>query len=172
MKPSQNQIAEMLLRTVALEARGTGTAAVAREVVDSLAAVWGLDPRHVLTADGSGLSRHNLVTPRFMVELMEAMARHPHAAPFAASLPVMGVDGTLRNRMRGTPAEGNVRAKTGTLTGVRALSGYFTTAAGEPMVFSMIVNHHTLSAADADRLAEAALLRLIDLPPPTAARAF
>jgi serine-type D-Ala-D-Ala carboxypeptidase/endopeptidase (penicillin-binding protein 4) len=164
MKPSQNQIAEMLLRTVALEARGTGTGAAGRAVVDSLSAVWGLEPRLVSVADGSGLSRYNLLAPSYIVALMEAMDRHPERERFIASLPVMGVDGTLASRMRGTPAEGNVRAKTGTLTGTRALSGYLTTAGGERLVFSMIVNHHTLSAADADRLAHAALLRLIDLP--------
>jgi serine-type D-Ala-D-Ala carboxypeptidase/endopeptidase (penicillin-binding protein 4) len=95
---------------------------------------------------------------------MEAMDRHPERERFFASLPVMGVDGTLSSRLRGTPVEGRVHAKTGTLTGVRALSGYLTTAAGERLAFAMIVNHHTLSAADADRVAHAALLRLVDLP--------
>jgi D-alanyl-D-alanine carboxypeptidase/D-alanyl-D-alanine-endopeptidase (penicillin-binding protein 4) len=66
--------------------------------------------------------------------------------------------------MRGTPLQGNVRAKTGTVSNVRALSGYMTTAAGEPIVFSIIVNHHTLTSRDADRLAEAALLRIHAMP--------
>jgi serine-type D-Ala-D-Ala carboxypeptidase/endopeptidase (penicillin-binding protein 4) len=172
MKPSQNQIAEMLLRTVALEARGTGTGAAGRAVVDSLSAIWGLEPRLVSVADGSGLSRYNLIAPAYLVALLEAMDRHPERERFIASLPVMGVDGTLASRMRGTPAEGNVRAKTGTLTGTRALSGYLTTAGGERLVFSMIVNNHILSAADADRLVHAALLRLIDLPASRVPAAF
>jgi D-alanyl-D-alanine carboxypeptidase/D-alanyl-D-alanine-endopeptidase (penicillin-binding protein 4) len=83
---------------------------------------------------------------------------------FYDALPVAGVDGTLASRMRGTPLQGNVHAKTGTVSNVRSLSGYLTTAAGEPMVFSMIVNHHTATSRDADRLAEAALLRVYALP--------
>ena len=130
-------------------------------MVDSLARAWGMPPRQLAQADGSGLSRYNLVAPAFLVALLERESRSPHAQVFAASLPVAGRDGTLASRMRGTPAEGNLRAKTGTLSGVRALSGYFTTAAGEPMVFSILMNHHTLSSRDVDRVAEAAIMRLI-----------
>jgi serine-type D-Ala-D-Ala carboxypeptidase/endopeptidase (penicillin-binding protein 4) len=163
MKPSQNQIGEMLLKTLGREHRGMGTAAAGVSVVDSLARAWELPPRQLAQADGSGLSRYNLVAPAFLVALLEREARSPHFAVFYEALPVGGRDGTLANRMRGTPAEGNVRAKTGTLSGVRALSGYFTTAAGERMVFSMIANHHTVASRDVDRVAEAALLRLIAL---------
>jgi D-alanyl-D-alanine carboxypeptidase/D-alanyl-D-alanine-endopeptidase (penicillin-binding protein 4) len=163
MKPSQNQIGEMLLKTLGREHRGTGSAAAGVAVVDSLARAWGMPPRLLSQADGSGLSRYNLVAPAFLVALLEREARSPHAAAFYDALPVAGRDGTLASRMRGTPAEGNVHAKTGTLSGVRALSGYFTTAAGERMVFSMIANHHTVTSRDVDRVAEAALLRLIAL---------
>jgi serine-type D-Ala-D-Ala carboxypeptidase/endopeptidase (penicillin-binding protein 4) len=170
LKPSQNQIGEMLLKTLGVELRGTGSAAAGVAVVDSLARLWGLPPRRLAQADGSGLSRYNLVAPEFLVALLQRESRSPHAAVYEAALPVAGRDGTLSARMRGTPAEGNVHAKTGTLSGVRSLSGYFTTAAGERMAFSMLVNHHTLTARDADRLAEAALLRLIALPRRTAER--
>jgi D-alanyl-D-alanine carboxypeptidase/D-alanyl-D-alanine-endopeptidase (penicillin-binding protein 4) len=163
MKPSQNQIGEMLLKTLGREHRGMGTAAAGVAVVDSLVRSWQMPPRLLSQADGSGLSRYNLVAPAFLVALLEREARSPHAAVFHASMPVAGRDGTLAGRMRGTPAEGNVHAKTGTLSNVRALSGYFTTAAGERMVFSMMVNHHTLTSRDADRLAESALMRLIAL---------
>jgi len=163
MKPSQNQLGEILLKTVGLRLRGQGTARAGAAAIDSMAAAWGLPRRLLAQADGSGLSRYNLVAPEFLAALLERQTRGPHFAVFADALPIAGRDGTLRARMRGTPAEANVRAKTGTLSGVRALSGYFTTAAGERMVFSMIVNHHTLSARDADRVAEAALMRLIAL---------
>lgn len=161
MKPSQNQIGEVLLRTLGAELRGTGSARAGVAVVDSLARAWGMPPRLLAQADGSGLSRYNLVAPAFLVALLERESRSPHAQVFTASLPVAGRDGTLASRMRGTPAEGNLRAKTGTLSGVRALSGYVTTAAGEPMVFSILSNHHTVSSRDVDRVAEAAIMRLI-----------
>ncbi|HWK89156.1 MAG TPA: D-alanyl-D-alanine carboxypeptidase/D-alanyl-D-alanine-endopeptidase [Longimicrobium sp.] len=163
LKPSQNQLGEILLKTLGRELRGEGSARAGAAAVDSLARAWGLPAGLLAMADGSGLSRYNLVAPAFLVALLERESRSPNFAVFADALPVAGVDGTLSARMRGTPAQGNVRAKTGTLSGVRSLSGYFTTAAGERMVFSMIVDHHTLSARDADRVAEAALMRLIAL---------
>jgi D-alanyl-D-alanine carboxypeptidase/D-alanyl-D-alanine-endopeptidase (penicillin-binding protein 4) len=163
LKPSQNQIGEILLKTLGRERRGTGSARAGAAVVDSMAAAWGLPRRLLAQADGSGLSRYNLVAPEFLTALLERESRSPNFAVFSDALPLAGRDGTLSGRMRGTPAEANVRAKTGTLSGVRSLSGYLTTAAGERMVFSMIVNHHTLSARDADRVAEAAVMRLIAL---------
>jgi len=164
LKPSQNQIGEMLLKTLGRELRGTGTARAGIEVVDSLGRTWDLPQRRLSQADGSGLSRYNLVAPEFLVALLRHMEQSPNRDVFVASLPIAGVDGTLASRMRGTPLQGNVRAKTGTVSNVRSLSGYMTTAAGEPIVFSIIVNHHTLTARDADRLAEAALLRIHAMP--------
>ncbi|HEX6369652.1 MAG TPA: D-alanyl-D-alanine carboxypeptidase/D-alanyl-D-alanine-endopeptidase [Longimicrobium sp.] len=163
LKPSQNQIGEILLKTLGRELRGLGSAGAGIAAIDSMAVAWGLPRRLLAQADGSGLSRYNLVAPEFLAALLEREARSPHFAVFYPALPIAARDGTLASRMRGTPAEANVHAKTGTLSGVRSLSGYFTTAAGERMVFSMMVNHHTLSSRDADRVAEAALMRLIAL---------
>jgi D-alanyl-D-alanine carboxypeptidase/D-alanyl-D-alanine-endopeptidase (penicillin-binding protein 4) len=163
-KPSQNQVGEQLLKTMGRAFRGEGSARAGIAVVDSLFRGWGLPTRRLRQADGSGLSRYNLVAPELLIALLEHMRRSPNYATFYASLPVAGVDGTLENRMRNTPLQGNVHAKTGTVSNVRSLSGYMTTAAGEPMVFSMIVNHHTVTSRDADRLAESALLRLYSLP--------
>jgi D-alanyl-D-alanine carboxypeptidase/D-alanyl-D-alanine-endopeptidase (penicillin-binding protein 4) len=160
MKPSQNQIGEILLKTMGRTLRGQGTARAGIAVVDSAMRAWGMPPRKLAQADGSGLSRYNLVAPVFLIELLEHMRQSPNWQVFYDAMPVAGVDGTLRNRMRGTPLQGNVHAKTGTVSNVRSLSGYMTTAAGEPIVFSIIVNHHTLTSRDADRLAEAALGRV------------
>lgn len=162
LKPSQNQIGEILLKTLGRELRGQGSASAGRTAVDSLLRVWGLDPRRVAQADGSGLSRYDMVAPDLLVGILTHMTRSPHWSVWYAALPVAGVDGTLAGRMKGTPLQGNVHAKTGTLSGVRSLSGYLTTARGERLVFSALANHHTVAARDADRVAEAALRRLYE----------
>ena len=100
-------------------------------------------------ADGSGLARTDLVTPRGLVALLAAMDRHPAAPAFRESLPIAGRDGTLEKRMRGTAAEGNVTAKTGTLSLVNALAGYVTTARGERLAFAVIVNNHAARSREA-----------------------
>jgi len=160
LKPSQNQIGEILLKTLGRELRGEGSARAGVSAVDSLVRLWGVEPRGLRQADGSGLSRYNLVTPAALISILAHMDRSPHREVWLAALPVGGVDGTLRSRFRGTPAEGRVRAKTGTLSGVRSLSGY-APAAGETVLFSMMVNHHVLSARDADRVIDAAVLRIL-----------
>ncbi|HET7463854.1 MAG TPA: D-alanyl-D-alanine carboxypeptidase/D-alanyl-D-alanine-endopeptidase [Longimicrobium sp.] len=164
-KPSQNQVGEILLKTLGRALRNEGSARAGIAVVDSVTRLWGLPPRKLSQADGSGLSRYNLVAPQFLIGVLEHMRRSPNYQTFYAALPVAGVDGTLRSRMKGTPLEGNVHAKTGTVSNVRSLSGYMTTAAGEPIVFSILVNHHTLTSRDADRLAEMALMRVYGLTP-------
>jgi D-alanyl-D-alanine carboxypeptidase/D-alanyl-D-alanine-endopeptidase (penicillin-binding protein 4) len=108
-------------------------------------------------ADGSGLSRYDLLSPRLLVELLINLRQQPNGELFYTSLPVAGMDGTLANRMTAAPLRGNVHAKTGTLSGIRSLSGYLTTAAGDPVVFSFIVNNHLRSAAEVDRLTDGAL---------------
>jgi D-alanyl-D-alanine carboxypeptidase/D-alanyl-D-alanine-endopeptidase (penicillin-binding protein 4) len=84
-----------------------------------------------------------VVTPQGLAALLVAMARHPHAAAFRDSLPVAGVDGTLENRMKGTPAQGRVQAKTGSLRQVNALAGYVTHRDGDRLAFAIGLNHQT-----------------------------
>ena len=74
--------------------------------------------------------------------LLQFMNRHKCAQVYLDALPIAGVDGTLKNRMKGTPAAGNVRAKTGTLRWANSISGYVTTAAGEHLVFSLMINRY------------------------------
>jgi serine-type D-Ala-D-Ala carboxypeptidase/endopeptidase (penicillin-binding protein 4) len=162
MKPSQNQLAEVILKTVGREMRGTGSASAGIAVVDSLFTAWDLPAERLLMRDGSGLSRYNLVAPVLITALLERMRQLPIPGEWEESLPIAGVDGTLRNRMAGTPGEGRVRAKTGTLNTVRALSGYLTTTGGEEIVFSTMINGHLRTAADVDRVVDEALLLLIE----------
>jgi D-alanyl-D-alanine carboxypeptidase/D-alanyl-D-alanine-endopeptidase (penicillin-binding protein 4) len=101
------------------------------------------DAGRLSLVDGSGLARQDLISAESTVELLTYMSRHRYAQVFRDALPVGGVDGTLRSRFKNTPAANNLRAKTGTLANVSSLSGYLTTAAGERLVFSMMVNHYT-----------------------------
>ncbi|WP_449418637.1 D-alanyl-D-alanine carboxypeptidase/D-alanyl-D-alanine endopeptidase [Phormidium nigroviride] len=108
----------------------------------------GVNPDGYVLADGSGLSRQNLVSPEALVQTLRLMANSPVRSIYRDSLPVAGTSGTLKNRFNNTSAQGIVRAKTGTLTGVSALSGYVEVANFEPLAFSIIVNQSDLSAED------------------------
>ena len=91
-------------------------------------------------ADGSGMSSYNRVSPRAGIGLLRWVAKQPWGAAWRETLPVGGVDGTLKRRFTGTILEGKVHAKTGTLNQVNALSGYMTTASGKTLIFSSFVN--------------------------------
>ena len=110
------------------------------EVLKTTLTRLGVNPTGYALVDGSGLSRHDLVSPEALVQVLQAMAKTPAASVYRASLPVAGKSGTLKNRFQNTSAECIVQAKTGTVTGVVSLSGYVNTPKYEPLVFSIIVN--------------------------------
>ncbi len=147
LKPSDNQMAETILRTVGFEAGGEGSTGAGLDVSRDVLAAWGIEPGAMSLADGSGLSRYNRMAPSAMARLLRTMWRHPEHDVFLAGLPVAAVDGTLRSRLSGTPAEENVRAKTGSLAAARALSGYLTDGAGETLVFSLMLNDYDVSGS-------------------------
>jgi len=154
-KPSQNQIGELLFKTLALTKTGVGTADSAQQVVTRQLLAWGAQPDGFAVRDGSGLSRHDYVSPRTLVTVLDAMRRSPDFKLFYDALPIAGVDGTIRNRMKGTPAEGNVHAKTGTLDKARSLSGYVTTADGRLLLFSALANNYTVPTRRVDQVTDA-----------------
>jgi D-alanyl-D-alanine carboxypeptidase/D-alanyl-D-alanine-endopeptidase (penicillin-binding protein 4) len=156
LKPSQNQIGEVLLKTLGLEKTGLGTADSGAVVVERQLAAWGVDSSGAVVYDGSGLSRHNLVTAETIVKTLLAMMRDSATfAVFHDALPIAGVDGTIRTRMTGTAAENNLRAKTGTLEFVRSLSGYVSSADDDLIVFSLLANHFTVPVREVTRLQDA-----------------
>jgi D-alanyl-D-alanine carboxypeptidase/D-alanyl-D-alanine-endopeptidase (penicillin-binding protein 4) len=164
MKPSQNQIAEMLFRTVALEQVGTGRTDSAQAVVQAQIAKWGVTPNEAVVRDGSGLSRYDYVSPRALVRILDAMRRSPNFGVFYDALPIAGVDGTIRNRMKGTPAEGNVHAKTGSVALARSLSGYVTTADHHMLIFSFLANNWTVPVSAVDHVQDVIAARLAAMP--------
>jgi len=155
MKPSQNQIGEALLKTLGLERTGVGVADSGAAVVRRQLFEWGVDSTGVVVYDGSGLSRHNLVSPETVVKILVAMERDSVFAVWYDALPIAAVDGTIRNRMAGTVAANNLRAKTGTIEFVRSLSGYVTTADGERLVFAFLSNHFTTPVSEITRVQDA-----------------
>jgi len=159
-KPSQNQIAEILFKTLALEKTGVGTADSARRVVERQLLAWGALPDGFAVRDGSGLSRHDYVTPETIVRVLDAMRTSRDFPVWYDALPIAGVDGTISARMKGTPAERNVRAKTGTVDKARSLSGYVTTADGRMLLFSLLCNNFTVPNREVERVQDAILVLL------------
>jgi D-alanyl-D-alanine carboxypeptidase/D-alanyl-D-alanine-endopeptidase (penicillin-binding protein 4) len=138
-KLSQNLYAELLLRRLGL-ARGTGSIADGQAVISAMLAEAGIAPAQVSLADGSGMSSYNRVAPRATVRLLQWSQRQPWGSAFRASLPVGGADGTLRRRFTGTPLEGRIFAKTGTLNATNALAGWLVAASGKVLTFAIYAN--------------------------------
>jgi len=165
LKVSQNLYADTLLKAIGRPAAGgPATTREGRRVLREVLQSWGIAPDQYLQADGSGLSRYNYLTASVLVTVLTRMyADDRHYGPFITALPVAGVDGTIAGRMKGTRAQGNARAKTGSIANARALSGYVTSADGEPLVFSMIVNNFNVPQSQADAIIDRAVVRLAEL---------
>jgi D-alanyl-D-alanine carboxypeptidase/D-alanyl-D-alanine-endopeptidase (penicillin-binding protein 4) len=162
-KPSQNQIAEILFKTLGLERTGVGSADSGRAVIERQLTEWSIAPTSFAVRDGSGLSRHDYIAPDAIVRVLDAMRKSPNFAVFRDALPLAGVDGTIANRMRGTAAAGNVHAKTGFVDKARSLSGYVTTADGRVLIFSLLCNNWTTTSREVDQVADAIAVRLAGL---------
>jgi D-alanyl-D-alanine carboxypeptidase/D-alanyl-D-alanine-endopeptidase (penicillin-binding protein 4) len=145
--PSDNFLAETLLKALGSEFGASGSTRAGGQVVRSALGPFGIAPQVV---DGSGLSRANRTSPREVVRLLQRMAVGDSAGAFARSLAVAGASGTLRRRMRGSAAQRRCRAKTGTLSSVSGLAGYCTTTAGSRVAFAFLMNG--VSTAGARRL--------------------
>jgi D-alanyl-D-alanine carboxypeptidase/D-alanyl-D-alanine-endopeptidase (penicillin-binding protein 4) len=152
---SQNWHAEQLLKTLGREVAGAGTWDAGLTVERETLAQLGMDTTAFLLRDASGLSPANLTTPRALAELLTTMRSRPHGDVFARTLSVAGQSGSLKGRFRGSAAQGRVRAKTGFIANVYALSGYMTTVSGREYAFSLFVNGAGSRANPAiDRLVE------------------
>jgi len=142
MKNSVNLYAETLFKTVG-GTSGAPTFESGRMATTAALEPWGVEPTGIIQVDGSGLSRYNYITAETLVTVLMHVYRDDHMRePFEASLPIAGRDGTLALRLKETAAEGNVRAKSGTLANVRSLAGYATSANGEPLVFALVANNY------------------------------
>lgn len=139
-KKSDNLTAEILLKTLGATYYGEGSSHNGIQAVNDFLEQAGIDNSGLSMVDGSGLSPENRVTAKLLSDILSYMYYSPNKKVFMDSLAIAGVDGTLKKRLRGTLAEGNVKAKTGSISGVSALSGYVTTSYGETIVFSILIN--------------------------------
>jgi D-alanyl-D-alanine carboxypeptidase/D-alanyl-D-alanine-endopeptidase (penicillin-binding protein 4) len=154
-KESQNLHAETLLRRLGLIILKDASVEGGTKAREAFLKAQGVRADVSAMYDGSGLSRADLVTARAEADLLVAMARHPQAKAFRDSLPIAGVDGTLKRRMIGTEAQGRVFAKTGSFRHVNAMAGYVDSTSGRRFAFSIIVNHHTRPSREASEVMDA-----------------
>jgi D-alanyl-D-alanine carboxypeptidase/D-alanyl-D-alanine-endopeptidase (penicillin-binding protein 4) len=152
LKLSNNNMSEALLKAMGRKTVNAGTAQAGAAAVAAFMRRQGLDPATLVQVDGSGLSRRNLVSSQNLTDLLLATARQPWFDAWYSALPIAGntdrmTGGSLRYRLRGTAAENNLHAKTGSMAGVSSLSGYITDAQGRRLVFSMISNNYLSDAA-------------------------
>ena len=162
MKVSQNLYAETLLKALAAGPGGRpADADSGRKEAAAVLAPWGIDAGALIQRDGSGLSRYDYVTADALAAILAHVDRDERLrGPFEAALPIAGRDGTLANRMKNTPAEGNARAKTGSMSNVRALAGYVTSASGEPLVFALLANNFDAPGETITSAEDAIVVRL------------
>ncbi|HEY0698400.1 MAG TPA: D-alanyl-D-alanine carboxypeptidase/D-alanyl-D-alanine-endopeptidase [Micromonospora sp.] len=151
LKLSNNGHAEVLVKSIGRAVSGSGCWSAGLSAIAAHLAALGADRSTLRQADGSGLSRRNLIPPAELADLLLAVRDEPWFPAWYEALPIAGraerfVGGTLRSRMRDTPAAGNVHAKTGSLTSVSSLSGYVTSADGHLLVFSVVLNNYLASS--------------------------
>jgi D-alanyl-D-alanine carboxypeptidase/D-alanyl-D-alanine-endopeptidase (penicillin-binding protein 4) len=161
-KLSDNLHSELMLRVAGKEKAGAETMEDALKFAAQFYESIGLVPSEVAQADGSGLSRSNLVTPQSVVNILSFAATQTWGEAFAATLPVVGVDGTLEYRMRNTAAAGRVRAKTGTINGTAGFSGYATTRSGQRLIFSFFGNNNAGTSRDSSAVLDALAIAMVE----------
>ncbi len=165
---SNNVYAEILLKSIGRShpqhlTRTEDTSTLGLELVKQRLTELGVDPQAYYLRDGSGLSRHNLVAPMAFVRVLAAMATLPEGQVYRDSLPVAGASGSLKNRMKGTIAQGIVRAKTGSMSGIISLSGYVNSPTYSPLVFSIILNQHDRSTSSMAKVIDEVVVLLARL---------
>jgi D-alanyl-D-alanine carboxypeptidase/D-alanyl-D-alanine-endopeptidase (penicillin-binding protein 4) len=161
-KVSQNLHAEILLRLLGRQRGTSATVESGLEVVRGFLTRAGVPSEQYLFYDGSGLSRQNLVTPHAVTELLSYAWKQPWGPAFQDTLPVAGIDGSLADRLRGTPAQGKVHGKTGSLGGVKTLSGYATTTRGDQVAFSILTNNLTAPSKKVTDAIDDILVQMVD----------
>ena len=161
-KISQNLHTEMLLRTAARQNGAWSTPEDLANFAATFYSIAGIPPGDVVQTDGSGLSRHDLVTPRAVVALLLYVQKQPWFGAYFESLPVAGIDGTLEDRMKNSIAVGRLHAKTGSVEHVRTRSGYADLPSGRRLVFSFLSNNMGSKSHEATDALDALSIAMIE----------
>ncbi len=163
-KPSDNLIAECLLKELGAKLKEKGSASGGIAAVSDFLKKIGGDTGQANLADGSGLSRLNMISPANIVAVLRYMHSSPHARVYIESLPIAGVDGSLAGRLKETPCEKNVTAKPGYLGWATTLAGYVRTRSGESLAFAFLMNNFLCQPEEVRKIQDRILLLLADLP--------
>ncbi|MHB1456896.1 MAG: D-alanyl-D-alanine carboxypeptidase/D-alanyl-D-alanine endopeptidase [Armatimonadota bacterium] len=161
-KSSVNLIAECLLKTLGYRVNGEGKASAGHKAERDFLQRTSADMTAVSLIDGSGLSRSNYISSRNIATLLKFMYAHKYSKQFIDSLPIAGIDGTLKNRMKGTSAEGVVKAKTGYVSAVCVISGYAALKSGEPIAFCIMMNNHLCTNKEAQAIQDQMITAITD----------
>ncbi len=139
---SVNWRSSKLLRKIGGKVYKSATTAAGARAILQFWSEKGVDTRGMYFYDGNGLSRNNAISPKQLVDALYVMRESPYFETFYESLPVAGMTGTLHRAMKGSIAEGRIRAKTGTINYVKSFAGYCNTITGRKLIFSLIVNDY------------------------------
>jgi len=178
LRESDNTAMELMTKELGLKVSGAGSTAAGTATVRAVLAADGLPLRGFVNVDGSGLSRLDRVTCALLVAVLERAGAH---SVLVRDLPIAGVSGTLADELKGTVAAGRVQAKTGSLNGVKALSGWALPAPGQglgnsllysPVVFSLVLNDLPISLADPATLTDRFALDVAEYPQAPALSVF
>lgn len=161
-KISQNLHTEVLLRTAARQDGRWATPEDLQKFAEPFYEKAGIASGDVIQTDGSGLSRHDMVTPRAVVTLLQYAQKQPWFNPYYLSLPVAGIDGTLTEQMKTAGMTGKIHAKTGSVSHVRALSGYADTTNGRRLIFSFLSNNNGASGHDIHEAIDGLCLAMVE----------
>ncbi|MEM9977846.1 MAG: D-alanyl-D-alanine carboxypeptidase/D-alanyl-D-alanine-endopeptidase [Cyanobacteria bacterium P01_D01_bin.2] len=164
---SNNLFAEALLKSLGQAAANragvTDVTEAGTNAVKEILSEFGIEPSSYQMVDGSGLSRHNLVTPETLVDTLQAMAHSPHGSIYRRSLAVAGEAGSLRSRFRNTPVQGQLQGKTGFVSNNESLAGYLQPPNSPPLVFSIFLNNADLSATGMRQIIDEIVLNIAQL---------
>jgi D-alanyl-D-alanine carboxypeptidase/D-alanyl-D-alanine-endopeptidase (penicillin-binding protein 4) len=160
---SNNLYAEHVHKALSAKGGKEGSNSESNKLLTKFWTDKGLRGSGLFITDGSGLSRSNAVSAENLVRMLDIMARDKTAEIFRESLPVAGKTGTLRNMCKGTKAEGNLAAKSGTMTRVKAYAGYVKAANGRPVIFAMIFNNYSCTNAEITKKIESLMVKMAEL---------